>query len=370
MARAVAAVEFGGPDRLEVVNRRVRTPELGEVRLQVAAAAVNPADLVLVSGRAASAFETLTPPFVVGMDAAGIVEAVGPGVDRLGVGEAVMAPVAPIRPDGGAQSELVVVPEASVVPIPDGATFGHAATLPMNGLTAIDAIAVMGLPEGATLLITGGAGWLSRLTIPLAAEKELFIVADAALPEQASLLDAGADMVLDRGDDLAKRVREAIPDGVDGVLDTALLGDAVLPALRDEGTYAVLRAGCAVRAERGIQTRAVSGLRQFENTSALLELRKLASVGSLPMLVHAEYPIERAADARASHGWHPWPDRPALLTRTPRRRPRHPVMRRVRLATTSKRNLSRKPIVAGYLRVSERRSASGRRRVVRANSTC
>lgn len=82
------------------------------------------------------------------MDAAGLVESAGSGVERLHEGEEVMAVVGPRRPEDGAQSELLVVPAASVVPIPAGATLRQAATLPMNGLTALLALDMLSPAPG------------------------------------------------------------------------------------------------------------------------------------------------------------------------------------------------------------------------------
>ena len=113
-ARAVAIVEPGGPEVLRVVERDVRDPEDGEVRLAVRAAAVNPTDIALRQ----RGDDAMPPPWVPGMDAAGIVESVGTGVDGLAVGDEVMAAVTPRRPEGGAQAELLVAPAASVVPFP------------------------------------------------------------------------------------------------------------------------------------------------------------------------------------------------------------------------------------------------------------
>src|SRR3954466_14670519 len=129
--RAVAITAPGGTEVLEVIDRDVRPAGAGEARIAGRAAAVNPTDI----GLRARGAEDLEPPWVPGMDAAGVVESVGEGVDRLAPGDDVMAAPPPRRPPGGAQAELVVVPAASVVPVPDGATLAQAATLPMNGLT-------------------------------------------------------------------------------------------------------------------------------------------------------------------------------------------------------------------------------------------
>ncbi|MGE4429091.1 MAG: NADP-dependent oxidoreductase [Solirubrobacteraceae bacterium] len=294
--RAVGIPSFGDPDVLTVIDRPVRDPGPGEVRVRVAAAAVNPTDLLTREGPASEAYAGLEPPYVPGMDAAGIVDAIGPGVDRLAPGDHVMAAVDPLRGDGGAQTAMLIVPAPSVVPIPQGATLEQAATLPMNGLTAIEALDLLALPVGTTLAITGGAGWLATLAIPLARERGLRVVADARPDEQDAVRANGADVVVDRGDGLADRIRAAVPDGVDGVLDTATIGPPIFPALRDGGGWAVVR-GQRDETERGIVRHAVWVRRRLEDTAALLRLRDLASAGRLPLRVAGTYPPERAADA-------------------------------------------------------------------------
>jgi NADPH:quinone reductase-like Zn-dependent oxidoreductase len=294
--RAIGITEYGGPEVLAVVDRDVREPGPGEVRVRVAAAAVNPTDIGARSGAAAPGYAGLPFPLTPGMDAAGTVEAVGPGAERLAVGDEVMAVVLPRRPEGGAQAELVVLPEASVVPIPDGATLEGAATLPMNGLTALEALDLLDLPTGGTLLVTGGAGHLAALAIPLAKERGLHVLADARPEERGLVTGYGADEVLERGDGLAERVRAAVPDGVDGVLDTAVLGGAVLGAIRDGGGYAAVRRFDG-ETERGIVVHPVMVSRRMKDTDGLLYLRDLAALGRLPLPVAGTMPPERAAEA-------------------------------------------------------------------------
>jgi NADPH2:quinone reductase len=96
--RAVVITGPGGLEVLGVADREVRHAGPGEVRIAVKAAAVNPTDIGL---RENGAGDELQPPWVPGMDAAGTVESVGAGVDRLAVGEQVMAAVSPRRPEGG-----------------------------------------------------------------------------------------------------------------------------------------------------------------------------------------------------------------------------------------------------------------------------
>src|SRR5271155_4435940 len=112
--RAVGITAPGGPEVLSVIDRPVREAGPGEVRIAVRAAAVNPTDI----GLRKAGVSGLPAPWTPGMDAAGTIESVGEGVERLRVGEQVMAAVSARRPEGGAQIELLVVPQASVVAIP------------------------------------------------------------------------------------------------------------------------------------------------------------------------------------------------------------------------------------------------------------
>jgi NADPH:quinone reductase-like Zn-dependent oxidoreductase len=293
MARAVGITGRGGPEVLTVVDRAVREPGEGEVRIAVRAAAVNPTDIGL---RETGVADT-PPPWVPGMDAAGTVEAVGPGVRRLRVGDEVVAVVTPRRPEGGAQVELLVVPEASVVPVPEGASPAEASTLPMNGLTALLGLDLLGLRPGDVLAVTGGAGLLASYVIPLARRAGLVVVADAKPEDERLVREYGADHVVPRGDGFVAAVRERFPDGVDGVYDTALLHERVFGAIRDGGGTVVVRGWRPETTERGITVHRVMVGEALTRTDWLEELRDLASAGVLRLRVAGEYPPEEAAEA-------------------------------------------------------------------------
>jgi NADPH:quinone reductase-like Zn-dependent oxidoreductase len=285
----------GGLEVLGVGDRAVRAAGPREVRISVKAAAVNPTDIGL---RQRGAGDDLQPPWVPGMDAAGTVESVGEGVKRLGVGEQVMAALSPSRPEGGAQAELIVVPAASVVPIPDGATLPQAATLPMNGLTARLGLELLGLRAGQSLAVSGGAGLLASYVIALAKARGLRVIADAKPDDEELVRAFGADVVVPRGEGFAAAVREAAADGVDALFDTALLGHSAFAAVRDGGAMAVVRGWDGSTAERGIEIRQVWVRSALERTDWLQELRELASEGRPALRVAAEYPPEQAAEAQ------------------------------------------------------------------------
>src|SRR5262249_42370133 len=123
--RAVTFSRLGGPEVLEVSELPEPTPGSSEVRIRVAAATVNPTDISFRSGRQFTVEQLaemgVRSPFIPGMELAGVVEGVGEGA-TFRLGERVMAIVNPRRPGGGAQAELVVVPAASVAPVPQRTT--------------------------------------------------------------------------------------------------------------------------------------------------------------------------------------------------------------------------------------------------------
>jgi NADPH:quinone reductase len=293
-AHAVGITQAGGPEVVRVIERDVREAGPGEVRLAVAAAAVNPTDI----GLRQRGVEAIPPPWVPGMDAAGRVESVGEGVAHLAVGDVAMAAVSPRRPEGGAQAELVVVPAASVVPVPDGLTLEHAATLPMNGLTALHGLQLLGLVEGQTLAVTGGAGVLASYVIAIAKMRGLRVLADAFPKDERLVRGFGADDVLERGDGLVAAIRSEVPAGVDAVFDTALLRRDLFPAIREGGAIAVVRTWDGDDVEQGIRIEKVLVGTVLDRTDWLWEVRELAMRGVLVPRVAATYPPERAADAQ------------------------------------------------------------------------
>src|SRR5215469_14846829 len=131
--RAVCFTEFGDPSVLRVFTVPMPSPGPGQVRVHVAAATVNPTDIGFrLGGRYLP--EGLVPPYIAGMDLAGVIDAVGPEVSGWHTGDRVMAAVSPWVPGGGAQAEYVLVSEDQLARVPDGNTLTAAATLPMNSM--------------------------------------------------------------------------------------------------------------------------------------------------------------------------------------------------------------------------------------------
>ncbi len=227
-----------------------------------------------------------------------MIDAVGPGVERLAAGQSVMVAVAPYRPAGGAQAEQIVVPAASVVPIPDGLTPGQASTLPMNGLTARLGLEELGLSAGETLAVSGGAGLLASYVIAIAKDLGLRVVADAKEEDEDLVRSYGADVVVPRGGDFAAAVREVEPDGVDGLFDTAALNADAIGAVRDGGAMVSVLFWKPDEEPRDIEVKPIMVSTVLERTDWLEDLARLAGDGKLALRTPTTYPPERVAEAQ------------------------------------------------------------------------
>ncbi|MFI6374414.1 NADP-dependent oxidoreductase [Streptomyces sp. NPDC050546] len=292
--KAVGFTEFGGPEVLRILELPAPEAGPGEVRIQVHAATVNTVDALQRGGP--SGPPDTRPPFVPGMEAAGIVDQIGPGTDvDLTVGDHVTAIVVPSGTHG-AYAEQVVVPAESVVRAPRGATDAQAASLPMNGLTARLALDTLGLKPGQTVAITGAAGAVGGYAVQLAKADGLRVVADASEQDEALVEELGADVVLRRGAEYPNRVRAEIPEGVDGVIDGASLAGLTARAVRDGGRVVTLR-GFDGPGERDIVFEPIVVYRYARERAKLDRLRQQVEEGLVTLRVAKTFPAEQAAEA-------------------------------------------------------------------------
>jgi NADPH2:quinone reductase len=247
---AVVYRRTGSSDVLELIERPVREPGSGEVRVRIAVSGVNPTDWKSRSGFGTE--RDLDVPQVPNQDGAGIVDAVGPGVDSVEVGSRVWVwDAAHERPEGTAQ-EFALIPATNVVPLPDGVSFDEGASLGIPALTAHRVLtSVVDAPEhlgpgtlaGATVLVAGGAGAVGHAAIQLAKWSGATVLATVSSPEKAALAAAaGADAVVDyRAEDAASRIRRLAPDGVQLIAEVAPTANAHLDVevVALDGTVAV-----------------------------------------------------------------------------------------------------------------------------------
>jgi NADPH:quinone reductase-like Zn-dependent oxidoreductase len=214
---------------------------------------------------------------------------------NLQVGDHVMAIVVP-EGSRGAYSERVVVPAESVARVPVGATDAERATLPMNGLTARLALDVLALERGQILAVTGAAGAVGGYAVQLAKADGLRVIADASQDDDQLVKELGADLVVRRGEKFSERVREAVPEGADALVDGALLNDLVVAAVRDGGRIATVR-GFKGDEERGITFHPVLVWEYAREQAKLDRLRRQVEDGQIMLRVARTIPAECAAEA-------------------------------------------------------------------------
>ncbi|WP_019927760.1 NADP-dependent oxidoreductase [Nocardia sp. BMG111209] len=298
--RAIGLSEFGGPDVLREFE--LPEPEVGpgQVRIRVRAATVNPADAVFREGLLNRAyFGEVTPPWIPGWEAAGVVDAADPA-SGWRVGDEVTAIVGTVLRARGGYAEQIVLDGDSVTARPAGTDFAAAATLPMNGLTAVAALDQLALADGAALAVTGAAGAVGGYVVQLAKAAGLTVVADAAPADADTVRAFGADVVVARGDSFAEQVRRVFPAGVDAVIDAAVVGAAVLAAVRDGGAYAALRRAeltGGVESVRGIAMHDVKVPEYIHRRDRLDGLRELVEAGRLTLRVARTLPVTEVAAA-------------------------------------------------------------------------
>jgi NADPH:quinone reductase len=210
-------------------------PGPGEVLVRVRASGINPTDYKARSGAVPRPVNGFQVPH---HDGAGIIEAVGPGVDPGRVGERVWLVLAAAGRQWGTAAEWTVVPELQAVPLPDGASFDLGASLGVPAVTAHYCVFSDGPVTGQTVLVAGGAGAVGHFAIELAKRGGARVVATVSSPEKAVLAEkAGADHVVNyRLADAAQQIRSFAP-AVDRVIEVALGANLALDlALTRPGT--------------------------------------------------------------------------------------------------------------------------------------
>src|SRR5271165_3073482 len=212
-------------------------PGPGEVLVRVYASGINPTDYKARSGAVPRPIDEFQIPH---QDGAGVIEAVGPGVDPGRVGQRVWLFLAAAGRRWGTGAEYAVVPERQAVPLPDGVSFELGASLGVPAMTAHYCLFSDGPVNGQTVLVAGGAGAVGHFAIELAKRAGARVITTVSSAEKAALAEkAGADLVVNyRTADVAEQIRAFAP-AVDRVIEVALGADLALD-------LAVARAGTTV----------------------------------------------------------------------------------------------------------------------------
>lgn len=235
--RAIAYSSPGPSSVLELVEREPAEPGAGQVRVRVAVSGVNPTDWKRRRTIPPAQGDVAVP----NQDGTGVVDAVGDGVDTVRVGDRVWLYYTWESGPTGTAQEYTVVPAERVVPLPDEIDFATGASLGVPAITAHRALTVHehgpaelapGTLEGRTVLVQGGAGAVGHAAIQLAAWAGATVAATVSSPEKAALARAaGAHHTIDyTSEDVAARVAEIAPDGVDQIVEVSIARNAALDA--------------------------------------------------------------------------------------------------------------------------------------------
>ena len=250
--KAIVYSETGNPSVLHLVDRDIPEPEAGEVRVRIVISGVNPTDWKSRRGSKdgeALPFDDIVP----NQDGAGVIDAVGAGIDGLKVGDRVWTALAAYqRAASGTAQEFTVLPAERVYLLPDAASFELGASLGVPAITAHRALTVSadgpsrlspGALAGRVVLVAGGAGAVGHAAIQLARWAGATVITTVSSPAKGELAtSAGAHYAVNyRETDAAAEIRRLAPDGVDLIVEVAPTRNAELDAavLRNHGLIAV-----------------------------------------------------------------------------------------------------------------------------------
>lgn len=291
--RAIQFDHYGGPEVLRLDEVPTPDPAPGQVLIRIEAAAVHPGDLVARSGGFAGVIAA-REVYRTGWDFCGRVHAIGAGVEDLVPGAAVVGMTDWLRDLNGTHADYLLIDRAAVVTAPANVKPDAAAVLPVDALTAAQALALLPGAPGDTLVIIGAAGAVGGFALELAIGRGLRVLGVAGPGDETFVRSRGAGFI-DRDRDLAAAVIELVPSGADAVFDTASVAAPALAAIRDGGTYCGVIYPFAPPSERGISVTTVG---VHSDPDMLAGLVRLAEAGKLTLRVAARYPL---ADAEQAH---------------------------------------------------------------------
>lgn len=245
--RVCEVTAFGDPDVLQIADRPRPVAGPGEVVVRIEATAVNPTDIAARAGAHRRRMPDLEPPFVLGWDVAGVID--DPGESSLQAGAPVLGMIPWVQTGGrvGAYAEAAAVDAHWLVPRPTGMDPAVAATVPLNALTARQALDLIAAPPDSTLLITGASGAVGGFATQLAARDGLRVLAVASDGDEEWVRSLGASEVI---------ARDASIDSlrpVDALLDAVPIGAAAARAVRDGGVALFTRRIADHEPERGLR---------------------------------------------------------------------------------------------------------------------
>ena len=278
----------------------VPDPGPGDVRVAVKASSVNGFDVFVASGMARGMMEHRYP-VVVGKDFAGVVDAVGEGVERFSVGSEVTGIAPPEEHVGrGAYAEFIVVPANGFIePKPATLSFEQAASVGLSALTGMVAVDAVGASDGHVVLVTGATGGVGSYAVQIAAALGATVIATSLPDDESWIRSLGASEVVDYRGDVARSVRGSHPDGIDALIDAVNMGDAhnSVAGLVKDGGHVVSTTGSAD--EDGLSARGVGATNVFAQSdpARFANVIRMAADGDLQVPIRQTFSFDELPQA-------------------------------------------------------------------------
>ncbi len=309
--RAATYTELGAAaDVLRIEECATPEPGPGELRVQLRTSGVNPSDWkARLRGRGGA---IPFPQIIPHSDGAGVVDAVGEGVDDARIGQRVWVMNGQWKRPFGTAAEYIALPEKYVIPLPDAADFAEAACFGIPFLTAQRAVTFDGDVAGQTILVAGGAGAVGHHAIQIAKYKGARVLTTVSSPEKADyVLAAGADEAINyRSEDVTARVEELTEGrGADRIIELNLSANAPLYGriLAPGGTVivygtdqptAIIPAQDFIVRGAALKWFIVYELADADRDAGVADLNRMLADGALTTTIAARFPLD---DIVAAH---------------------------------------------------------------------
>src|SRR5438105_11493464 len=295
--RAFALDAFGEPGSVQELP--APEPADGQVRVRVAAASINPGDSGVTKGFMKDYMEHRFP-LVPGLDLAGAVDAVGPGVEGFSVGDPVFGVTGKMQMGEGTLAELATASAGAIARRPPGLDEVEAASIPLAAVSALMSLEAADPQAGDPVVVVGASGGIGSFAVQLAAARGARVVAVTSAGNEEYVKGLGAVEVIDRtSGDVLDALRSSHPGGVAAIIDTASDGPALArlaQAVREGGTVTSMR-GSASPDE--LEQRHVKGVnvRTEVTTARLAQLATLVAEGRLKVPNIRPFVLDHAGEA-------------------------------------------------------------------------
>lgn len=284
---------YGGPEAVRIEESTLPDPKAGEVLVRVQAAGINPIDWKIRAGYLKDVMP-LPMPFTLGVDFAGVVEALGPAVSGFEVGQVIYGEAPVFKGASGSFAQGLIAKSGNIAARPSNTDAVEAAALPLAGVSALQAMEALVVTEGRKILIHGGGGGIGSLAIQMAKHFGAWVATTVSADDVEYVKSLGADRIINYR---TERFDELL-SGLDGVFDT-VGGDSYarsFKVLRNQGRLVSLLE--RPREDLMGQSGVVASV-QFTDvtTQRLAKLTDLVQRGIVKVNIDRTFPLEAAAAA-------------------------------------------------------------------------